>query len=285
MTHFYLKKEIMLQLLITFLFYSNAFAFAPELINYQGVLTDSDGNYIEGIQKLEFNIYNSQEDVVWGPQIFDKVLVIRGKFNVILGSTDILGRSISDSFTTNHSDPEPLSTNMSTSESLTSTESSEAFDLTHSERYLGIKLSNGKEIIRQRILSVPYALKANIAETVQGPDLYIDPENGKIGVGTQTPNSKLDVQGNISAFDPVNDNHVATKGYVDKSGQGCSWQGWKCHCNAQQHGDIEGTVIMGLYCNNGMISNLKVFHVNTTNGDSSCPGGNSWGACNIYSAF
>ena len=39
--------------------------------------------------------------------------------------------------------------------------------------------------------------------------------NGYVGIGTSSPTEKLSVVGNITAHDPTEDNHVATKSYVD----------------------------------------------------------------------
>ena len=61
----------------------------PQLINYQGILKTTQP--LTTI-KLEFNIYNAATGgtKVWGPQIFNNVPVVQGKFNVILGSTDTI---------------------------------------------------------------------------------------------------------------------------------------------------------------------------------------------------
>jgi len=122
--------------LIVFIFFSTNISFTnddvPLLINYQGLLTDSKGDPIEGLKPLEFNIYDSATDgnKVWGPQIFNSVPVIKGRFNVILGTTDNIGRLISEAFDTNN-------------------------------RYLGIQMNNNAELKpRQQILSVPYAIQS-----------------------------------------------------------------------------------------------------------------------------
>ena len=104
----------------------------PPLVNYQGLLTDANGQGLQGTTNLEFNIYDAAVggSNVWGPQIFSSVPVINGQFNVILGTTDTGGRSIADA-------------------------------LSESQRFLGIKVDDGPEIApRQQILSTPYALQA-----------------------------------------------------------------------------------------------------------------------------
>jgi len=105
----------------------------PPLVNYQGLLTDENGAAIpDGMKKLEFNLYDAPlaGNRVWGPQIFDDVPVVGGRFNVILGQWDAANpqRDLSSAF---------------------------AGDA----RFLGIKVANGAELApRQQILSAPYAL-------------------------------------------------------------------------------------------------------------------------------
>ncbi len=168
-------KKISLAITITLLICISAHAdtSVPPLINYQGMLTDADGKPMIGTKKLEFNIYDSATGgtIIWGPQIFNTVPLINGKFNVILGTTDTAGRSIVEAFGAK-------------------------------DRYLGIKVDTGAELVpRQQILSAPYAIKAeyaNIAETVRGENLYVDLNNGNVGIGTTEPQSKLDVAGQIA---------------------------------------------------------------------------------------
>lgn len=134
-------------LTVTILILSNVSAWAeisgvPQLINYQGKLTDANGDPLPTAEyTLEFNIYDNSttKTCVWGPQIFDgaseaghgaKVPVVHGYFNVILGPVDTGDRSIMNAF----SGP---------------------------NRYLGIRLNGSQEIQpRQQILSAPYAITA-----------------------------------------------------------------------------------------------------------------------------
>jgi hypothetical protein len=109
----------------------------PELINYQGRLTDADGvgQKFDNPPKMEFNIYDGATagNKIWGPLIFPSVPVVDGYFNVILGPTDQAtpkNRSIYSAFIAK-------------------------------DRYLGITVNNNVEIApRQQILSAPYAVQA-----------------------------------------------------------------------------------------------------------------------------
>ncbi len=94
----------------------------PQLINYQGRLTASEGGPLPTKDyKLSFSIYDKPAAVscqrqaiigcahrIWGPQVFDgqngrgrgdRVPVVKGFFNVILGPYDTRGRPIAKAFT------------------------------------------------------------------------------------------------------------------------------------------------------------------------------------------
>ena len=138
----YRKTAIMYFFLLTFLSmsFSLVFAGAPPLINYQGKLTDAEGKPMAGTHKLSFSIYTEESSgtAVWGPQVFNTVPVIDGYFNVILGTTDTKGRSISNAFSTENA-------------------------------YLEITIGDGPALpTRQRVLSTPYAFSAKrIDNTVE----------------------------------------------------------------------------------------------------------------------
>jgi len=204
----------------------------PPLINYQGMLTDADGKPMTGTKKLEFNIYDSATSgtKIWGPQIFNTVPLINGKFNVIMGTTDNAGRSIVEAFGAK-------------------------------DRYLGIKVDAGAELApRQQILSAPYAIKAenaNIAETVRGENLYVDPNNGNVGIGTTEPQSKLDVAGQI-----------AVNGRVVVSNDG-QWLGDEIgidydDCHTESRG-IYYAKPSAIQCNEGYV--VTGTHINNHNAD------------------
>lgn len=121
-------------LILTVLFADAQEGSVPELINYQGKLTDVNGNPLDGMHKLEFNIWDqaSLGTKLWGPQTFTGVQVIQGHFNVILGPRDGSARSIVDA-------------------------------VADSVRYLEILVDDSVISPRQRILSAPYAIQAEKA--------------------------------------------------------------------------------------------------------------------------
>ncbi len=68
------------------------FAQAPQTINYQGYLTDSSGNPLDGTYDLVFHLYDEELAGVaeWGPETHNDVEVRAGLFQVALGATVIL---------------------------------------------------------------------------------------------------------------------------------------------------------------------------------------------------
>jgi len=186
----------------------------PPLVNYQGMLTDAAGKPQTGTKKLEFNLYDAATggNKVWGPQVFNSVPLMNGMFNVILGTTDANGKSIADAFSAK-------------------------------DRYLGMKVDGGTELVpRQQILSTPFAiqafkatdadhaLKADVAETVQGTNLYVDPNNGNTGIGTSSPKYKLEVVGEIYGTGGRSDCGIPyiemkdCRGYSNEVFQACSFR-------------------------------------------------------------
>ncbi len=124
-------SAIVLVILTGFTAYAQQESSVPPLINYQGMLTDANGNPMTGAKKLTFNIYDAAigGNVVWGQQIFDNVPLFNGRFNVILGSTDTKGKLITEAFA-------------------------------EKNRYIGIKVDDNPEIApRQQFLSTPYAIQ------------------------------------------------------------------------------------------------------------------------------
>lgn len=137
-----MKKQIVMMLLF---FCNVALADVPQLINYQGKLTDAQGQPKTGNANLSFEIYDGAGGgaaKVWGPQNFTNVPLINGQFNIILGTTDSAGNPIANAF-------------VSPNAYLQITD-------------LGINAASAADDIvispRQQILSTPYAMQAKNAD-------------------------------------------------------------------------------------------------------------------------
>jgi len=156
---------------------SAAAAEAPRLVNYQGILTDQDGELLNGTYLLTFYIYpdSAQGSPFLWMERHENVDVTNGLFNLILGS--------------NTSFPESL--------------------FADDERWLGIAVNTDPEIYpRMRITSTPYALRAAIADSAMGAASGADADwvitgndmfsgvSGNVGIGTNTPGKRLQVGDN-----------------------------------------------------------------------------------------
>lgn len=109
----------------------------PQLVNYQGRLTDASGNPLNGNHNLVFRIYNANSGgtLLWGPQTFSSVACSNGHFNVIL-STDGSNRSVAIAFT-------------------------------NASAFMEITLDGAIISPRQQILSAPYAVSAQNAKQAE----------------------------------------------------------------------------------------------------------------------
>lgn len=129
----------------------------PQMINYQGYLTDAEGNPEDtGEYTLTFAIYDAASGgtMTWGPKEMGKVPVVRGHFNVILGptdgATDTTGKSIALAFT----GPEAY---LAVKVTKTSAEGKSGGE---GEVNAEGESTEGWISPRQRILSTPYAIQA-----------------------------------------------------------------------------------------------------------------------------
>ncbi|GEM_PF-1262746 len=108
----------------------------PTLINYQGQLSDSSGQPLATADySLGFVIYGQESggSAVWGPQVFPKVPVVQGYFNVLLGPNDAQTRSLATAFA-------------------------------GADRYIEVSVNGGSAIApRQRIVSAPFAFRSETA--------------------------------------------------------------------------------------------------------------------------
>src|SRR5438067_366760 len=114
---------------------SSAQAQVPRTISYQGVLTDASGTFIsDGNHKLTLTLYDALNG---STQVFSEtqsVAVVRGIFNVILGSVS------------------PIPTSLS-------------FNRAY---FLGVSVDDGAELSpRTPLTAVPYALRASVATVAE----------------------------------------------------------------------------------------------------------------------
>ena len=130
----------------------------PNLVSYQGKLTDAGGTALNGPVKITFAVYATASGgtSLWS-EIRNPVYVTNGVFQVLLGSSTSLPADLFDG----------------------------------ADRWLGVKVKADAEMTpRTRIASVPYALRAGEAAadtdwTESGGNVFR--LNGKVGVGTPSP--------------------------------------------------------------------------------------------------
>ncbi len=145
-----MKRLIFLSLLVVLMIFTSvAFAqvqndFIPTMINYQGFLTNQNGQALNGLSDITFALYSDSTgvaSVVW-EETHTGIDVENGLFNVLLGAID----------------------------SLT------AADLT-GERYLGIRVVGESEMTpRMRLASTAYSLQAenaNMLDNIDSKDFFL----------------------------------------------------------------------------------------------------------------
>ena len=139
----------------------------PNLIDYQGRLSDDNGDPVAGSVSILFSIYDVETGgtALWF-ETQSSVDVNDGLFHVTLGSDTSL--------------PEGL------------------FD--DSNRWIGINVAGDGEMTpRTQIVSVPYA-KTDGDWILDGNDMYAD-VSGNIGVGSTNPTYKFHIEG--TSYDPL----------------------------------------------------------------------------------
>ena len=144
----------------------------PNLISYQGYLTDDSGNPIDGTATLTFGIYT---DVIGGSLLWSEtqpsVPISDGYFSVMLGSVT------------------PLS--------------SETFS--EPNRYLQVGVDSGSgtvELPRQQFTAVPYALNAANAWSLHG-NSGTDPQTHKLGTTDAVSLTLVVSDTAVFSFDPA----------------------------------------------------------------------------------
>jgi hypothetical protein len=189
-----MKKLFLISVFLSllFLFYSHALAEVPQMINYQGKLTNDSGAPLDTTLQMIFTIYADSVGAIskWS-ETQTAVKVEKGMFNVLLGSVDSIPYSVFDG----------------------------------SIRYLEVKIGDDPEITpRKPMVSVGYAYKAFEADTADyaraggsgiggsGTTNYVPKftgsitlgnsviyeTGGNIGIGTTTPNEQLEITGNLA---------------------------------------------------------------------------------------
>jgi hypothetical protein len=141
-----MKKLFLLTALLTAIILGLAFKVyaAPNLINYEGRLTDSSGSPLTGTYNLRFSITAdlAGSTTVWGPEANNNVTVANGVFAVVLGETT------------------PITT----------------AEFSSDVRYLKLEIANPPTSTTNyetltpltQVVSVAYALKAAAADNVSG---------------------------------------------------------------------------------------------------------------------
>jgi len=133
-----MRKESIILFAILVLFISginitSTLAEVPQVINYQGCLTDSTGNPLDTTVKISFTIFDGGGASKW-TEIHSSVVVENGLFNVLLGTTNPIPDSL----------------------------------FNHPDRYLGMKIGDdGESTPRTRLVSVPYAMRSLQADTAE----------------------------------------------------------------------------------------------------------------------
>ncbi|MFH1891978.1 MAG: tail fiber domain-containing protein [Candidatus Zixiibacteriota bacterium] len=159
-----MKRILIFTLMLTILSASIAVADVPQMINYQGRLTDSEGAPVDATLSMVFTIYDdsTEGNPIW-TETHSSVTVTTGLFNVILGDG---------------SPPVPMHDTV----------------FNDPERYLGIRVGGDSEIEpRTALITVPYAYHALRADTAAyalsapcaGGDITaVNADNGLTGGGT-----------------------------------------------------------------------------------------------------
>ena len=134
-----MSKKGLLFLVVLFVFLvSGLWAQIPQLINYQGMLTDpATGSGLTGTYSITFSIYDAATGgtALWTET--QSVTANNGLFNVLLGSVNVIPLDLFDG----------------------------------SDRYLGVKVGADPEMTpRQKLVSVGYSFKANDANQFLGKD-------------------------------------------------------------------------------------------------------------------
>jgi hypothetical protein len=175
-----------------------ALAQAPQLVNYQGTITDDTGGPLAtGSYCFSFSVYNGPDPgatLIWGPEAIDAVAVVDGYFNVILGGTVPLDEVFG----------EP-------------------------DRFVGVQVgadcaSLGGEILpRQQVLSAPFAMAAGdlvgeVRTTSSGGIGRLETRGANDSTNVALTTGGGSDTGAVELFDSTGS--MRARNYVDSSGVG-----------------------------------------------------------------
>lgn len=168
---------------------------APNLINYQGRLTNSAGQSVaDGSYSVNFTIYDDPTGGVpqWGET--QSVTTSNGLFTVRLGSVVFFGADL----------------------------------FNDTALYLAIKVGVDPEISpRTRLTAVPYALSSGDGWSHEGATVHLTTNTDAVGIGTSTPIRLLHVSGSASDLfvSRIESSHPdATVTEVANSSSGAVWE-------------------------------------------------------------
>jgi len=182
----------------------------PKQVNYQGRLTDSNGNFVaDGDYPMEFIIYNAQEngELEWS-EIHSSVSVKNGLFSVRLGTIDPIENPLEiDDFYD---------------------------DINGGNRWLEIKVEIDAVwntlLPRTKFTSVPYAYKSQSGGgwIDDGADVRLQATADSVGIGTSDPHSKLHIVSTGAAHQLRLESTGSGGGYwsIGQSDDGFSSGGW-----------------------------------------------------------
>lgn len=138
-------KRILFFLFMLALFSTSARSQIPRVINYQGVLLDSNEQPVaEGEYKITFTIFDEQNNELWS-EVHPNVFVVGGLFHVLLGTVTPLGIPFDEPY------------------------------------FLGIQVGSDPELQpRMMLTSAAYAIRAEDADKLLGISVSPTPEPNKL---------------------------------------------------------------------------------------------------------
>lgn len=178
-----MKRLIVISMAITLLALSTV-AQVPMLVHYQGRLSDSAGVPVDTIADLTFTLYKDTgaTNPIW-TETHSDVTIQAGLFSVMLGSQGAIGNHVFDGNT----------------------------------RYLGVQIDGGAVSLPPTpVVSVAYAIhtaycdtaefayaapgEANSGWTDNGTVVSLTNGDDSVGIGTDDPSFRMEVQGDVSAI-------------------------------------------------------------------------------------